>query len=275
MSDHYIISFCFQCEAVSSLNYVSGYVFDFCKADLDCLCSYLLDVDFSACFLSSDSGILLSHSPTYEAMHLYIPKVHLKSRNSPKWFDSEIRHHLNCPHTLRRKYNSHPTPHQLSKLKFSEETLQKKMVSAKSEYEANLLKSFLPNNKTSMIYSSAMAFHQLSILIPALLVLIWIRLRYLMNTFIQCSPPVPSNFLLLDRPEPVSCLSDLTITTTEVYQGLSSLDPGKAMGCDGIGPKLLKHCALALYEPSHHFFPFVLHSSGMVYSPHTSHLLIW
>ena len=45
-----IISFCFQCEAVSSLNYVSAYVFDFSKADLDNLCSYLLDVDFSACF---------------------------------------------------------------------------------------------------------------------------------------------------------------------------------------------------------------------------------
>ena len=54
-----------------------------------------------------------------------------------------------------------------------------------------------------------------------------------------------------DRPKPVSCLSDLTITTTQVYQGLSSL---KAMGCDGIGPKLLKHCALALYEPFHHLF---------------------
>ena len=54
LSDHYIISFCFKCEAVSSLNYASGYVFDFFKADLDSLCSCLLDVDFSACFLSSD-----------------------------------------------------------------------------------------------------------------------------------------------------------------------------------------------------------------------------
>ena len=62
----------------------------------------------------------------------------------------------------------------------------------------------------------------------------------------------------------------------EVYQGLSSLDPGKAMRCDGIGPKLLKHCALALYEPFHHLFSFfALHSSGMAYSPHTYHLQIW
>ena len=66
-----------------------------------------------------------------------------------------------------------------------------------------------------------------------------------------------SNFELppaCDRPEPVSCLSDLIITTTKLYQVLSSLDPGKAMECDGIGPKLLKHCALALHEPFHHLF---------------------
>ena len=66
-----------------------------------------------------------------------------------------------------------------------------------------------------------------------------------------------SNFELppaCDRPEPVSCLSDLIITTTELYQGLSSLDLGKAMECDGIGPKLLKHCALTLHEPFHHLF---------------------
>ena len=32
-------------------------MFDFPKADPDSLCSYLLDVDFSVCFLSKDIGV--------------------------------------------------------------------------------------------------------------------------------------------------------------------------------------------------------------------------
>ena len=39
-----------------------------------------------------------------------------------------------------------------------------------------------------------------------------------------------------------------------MLKALISLDPSKAMGCDGIGPKLLKHYALALYRPFHHPF---------------------
>ena len=40
-------------------------------------------------------------------------------------------------------------------------------------------------------------------------------------------------------------LGHLSNTEEEVFH---SLDPSKATGCDGIGPRLLKHCALALYH---------------------------
>ncbi|MCG8625254.1 MAG: hypothetical protein MJE68_25055, partial [Proteobacteria bacterium] len=39
-----------------------------------------------------------------------------------------------------------------------------------------------------------------------------------------------------------------------MFDALSSLDPTKSSGCDGIGSKLIKHCALALYSPLHHLF---------------------
>ena len=55
-------------------------------------------------------------------------------------------------------------------------------------------------------------------------------------------------------PGPQSVLDDLLITESEVFQALSSLDPSKAMGCGGIGPRLLKHCALAVYQPFRHLF---------------------
>lgn len=48
--------------------------------------------------------------------------------------------------------------------------------------------------------------------------------------------------------------SDLEISEQDVYNVLSSLDHTKSMGLDGIGPKLLKFCALAIYQPLHHLF---------------------
>ena len=85
-------------------------------------------------------------------MLLYIPKVRLRCRQGPKWFDSNIRHRLNCLHTLRRKYNSHPTLHTLLKIKLLEEHLQTEVSSAKSAFESNLLKS-LQSNDCTKVYS--------------------------------------------------------------------------------------------------------------------------
>ena len=45
----------------------------------------------------------------YDAMEMHIPKVKLKSYKSPKWFKSDIRHCLNCLHSLRRKYPTEST----------------------------------------------------------------------------------------------------------------------------------------------------------------------
>ena len=43
----------------------------------------------------------------------------------------------------------------------------------------------------------------------------------------------------------------------DVFHALRSLD--KAMGCDGISPKLLRTCALALYQPLYHIFSLSLY----------------
>ena len=61
-----------------------------------------------------------------------------------------------------------------------------------------------------------------------------------------------------DLPQPMSTLSEVSFTELDVFHVLQSLDPSKAMGCDGISPKLLKNCALALYQPLHHLFSLSL-----------------
>ena len=52
--------------------------------------------------------------------------------------------------------------------------------------------------------------------------------------------------------------SHLEISNQEVFEALSSLDPTKAMGIDGISSRFLKNCAIALYEPLHHLFTISL-----------------
>ena len=53
-------------------------------------------------------------------------------------------------------------------------------------------------------------------------------------------------------------ISEITISELDVYKALSSLDTTKASGCDGISAKLLKHCAIALYQTLHDLFSLSL-----------------
>ena len=59
----------------------------------------------------------------------------------------------------------------------------------------------------------------------------------------------------------------------DVFEALSSLDTSKACGADGISPKILKHCAVALYQPIHHLFMLSL-SQHYLPMEWRSHLII-
>ena len=86
----------------NSFKQTTRYVLDFSKRDFDSLNSYLLDIDFTPCFVRDNincawqlfKGIIL------KATSLFIPKVKLKSHQPPQWFTPAIRHHLNRIHTI-------------------------------------------------------------------------------------------------------------------------------------------------------------------------------
>ena len=90
------------------------------------------------------------------------------------------------------------------------------------------------------------------------------------SVFTQSSFKIPP---LDDLPTPISGLSDISISEMDVFEALSSLDTSKAMGTDGIGPKVLKHCALALFKPIHHLFLLSL-SQDCLPIDWRSHLII-
>ena len=60
---------------------------------------------------------------------------------------------------------------------------------------------------------------------------------------------------------PESFIGDVNICDSDVFNVLRSLDETKAMGYDGISPKLLKQCALSLYQPLHYLFSLSLSQS--------------
>ena len=75
-----------------------------------------------------------------------------------------------------------------------------------------------------------------------------------------------------DLERPSSYLSEVSFSELDVICALRSLDPSKAMGYDRIGPKPLKNCALALYQPLHHLFSLTL-SQNYLPSEWRTHLM--
>ena len=261
-SDHFIISFIPQCNSPCHNNHKPMYVFNFSKADYDSICSFLLDVDFSVCLQSSNIEFIWAviKSVIYHAMCLFIPKFCLRSHQDPPWINSSIRHQTNCLRTLRRRFRSKPSPHIASKIDCIEKHLQQCIASAKSSYESQLL-SFIRQKGTSQVFKyirnitshnsipNAVYLHRTSAnndLEKANLFITYFHSIFTKSSF-QCPNP-----MLLAYPNSTIC--EIFITEDEVFQALTSLDPSKAAGPDGIGPKLLKHCALALYQPLHHLF---------------------
>ena len=55
--------------------------------------------------------------------------------------------------------------------------------------------------------------------------------------------------------------SNIVITTEDVHEALVSLDPNKAMGSDGISPKVVKYCADALCQPISYLFQLTITNS--------------
>ena len=81
----------------------------------------------------------------------FIPTITVRDNNQPLWSNPDIWHHIKCLRTFRRKYNNHPTEHNLANLEQSQQQLQLKISAAKSDYEHNLVSEFA-NNNNSKIY---------------------------------------------------------------------------------------------------------------------------
>ena len=251
LSNHYNICFNIVNCPSTSRRHSPLSVFDYSKGDYEGLCNYLLDIDYSLCLQSGSIEYVWSYLKhvILSGMNMFIPKRRVKHRHHPHWYNSEILHTINCLRTARKKFKS---PSNLLKVHALESHLSSLITTAKSDFECKLsvqpaskifsyIRSFLPSSSIpptvsldshtgSSNYEKATLFH---------------------SVFTQSSFQIPP---LETLPCPPSTLSDIGISELDVYKALSSLDTTKAGGPDGIGPKVLKHCASALYSPLHHLF---------------------
>ena len=239
------------------------YVFDFPKANYDGILSYLFDFDYTSCLQSHNVEFvwLTIKNSIYTAMDIFIPKVRLRHHQFPCWYTSELRHLSKCLLSSKKRFSKHPTPHLQLKINNLEADYCSKINQAKYNYEMHLVQSFA-GSCNGKIYDYIRSLSKKTT-IPSMVshdsssATSDTGKAELFNTFFHSvftnSPFSLPNMSSL--PLPSSCICTLKFSDSEA---LSSLDPTKSSGCDNIGPKLLKHCALALYTPLHHLFSLSL-----------------
>ena len=261
-SDHFKIKFSIPCSNPPKQKVTSSFAFDYSKADWDGLSSHLLDFDFSPFYLTSDLDTVWTclKQILIDSATLFIPKFKIRSTSNPKWFTPAIRHDLNCIHTLHRINKKHPTQINTLKLAKAEFRLQFKTASAKSNYESKLVHCFAHNN-SNKIYNYIKSLSSQKSFPPSMhlgstIVSTDIEKATLFNNYFHSVfsttpfvlPPISS------LPTPSTTLSDISITESDVFEALQSIDPTKATGPDGIGPHLLKFCSAAICSPLLHLF---------------------
>ena len=245
----------------------SQVIFDYSKANYPGLINFLSHIDFSICehLPDIDSIWHFIKNSIIRGMHIFVPKFKLKSSQSPKWFTSNIRHQIKCLRTLRKKYKSRPTEHNLLRIKTAEETLQANIQQAKANFEAKLVSNFAFSNDSkifqyvrnltksasipsTIFYDNTSASQDLD---KANLFN-----KYFYSVFSRSTYSLP-NFE--NMPRASVSLDSIYISEEDVYDVLLSLDPHKATGIDGISPAILKHCTSVLVKPLHYLFSYAIH----------------
>lgn len=272
-SDHFPISFSVLFNSPFTKPICSPqYIYNYSKANWDGLIQHLLDYDFTTLFHSNSIEFIWSSlkSIIISVSNLYIPKIRIHSHQRPKWFTQDIQHHLNQVHSLRKKFRSHPTTANKTRLDSSEKLLQQKMILAKTTFEENLVNKFTFNKDYHIFkYINYIISHKH---LPTTIHLnstfatsdsdkAFLYNRYFNSTFSSSSSSDPPS--LNSFPTTNQCLSSINISDSEVYEALLSLNPTKSMGIDKISPQILKHGAVALFQPIHHLFTQCLIQSSL------------
>ena len=95
------------------------HLLNYSKGDYEGLCHFLSTVDLSLCFQTEEIEFIWSslNNLIKDAIKKFAPTSPTSYNKQPTWFSSDIRHHIKCLRTLRRKLNKRPTDN--NKIKYA------------------------------------------------------------------------------------------------------------------------------------------------------------
>ena len=246
--------------------------FNFAKADWNGMLNFLTSYDFTSYFEMCDIESLWSYLKQiiFEAIHLFTPRVSSRSHERPKWFTSDLRHKLNCVHSLRRKQSKKPSANLQIKLADAELSLQKDMITAKAAFESSLIHNFATTNSNkifkyissvnkSCTLPTTMCFKDISESSDKGIAQLFNN--YFFSVYTDNCPLDFSIDALSNNNN--GYFNDVYFTPYDILNILSSLDFNKAMGIDRLSPKVLRYCAPALYLPIYHLFSQCFQQSSL------------
>ena len=268
-SDHCIISFnLFSTCSRNTSKVCHSPIYDFKKTDLDGLLSFLLDVDFDPLLNLTDIELIWSNLKDLilYSISLYTPQRHARPHLSPAWMNSSVRHQLNKTRSCRKKCKFNSSSQNVLRLSLAETRLQDEMAAAMASFENNLVSNFAFSNDSKIYhYIRSLSGH---VNLPD--TMYWDSISAqsdsdkanLLNKFfhsvftVDIEPATPDSSTI-----PASSLCSIDISLEDTFLALSSCDPSKAKGGDGIPPLILNQAAAALAKPVHHLFSLCLSKS--------------
>ncbi len=274
-SDHLIVSFSFMTShRPNTLIHEPHLVTDFSKLNYTDLADYIFNYDFSVCLYTYDVEVAWNHLRfiLHDAISQFAPKVMLKPRkNSPKWFNSGVRHQLNRTRHFRKNAKIHPTTANVNRLVREENYLHQLMSTSKINYKASLVEEFAYSN-SSKIYkyinnllkrgNLPETMHLESQLASSDLDKASLFNQFFKSVYTTSEKESNASQLLSSSPC-ANLFNDIQVTEQEVLTALCNLNPDKASGLDSIGPKILKNCCQGLYKVLHHIFCISLHTCSI------------
>jgi hypothetical protein len=259
-TDHKLLEFTLGIR-VERLKSKPRFVYNFKAANFDEVRSNLSTADFSDVYDASDVNVAWSaFCDTFvTVLDNLIPKVKVKDATAPAWIDGDVRHLKNKKETAWRRAKKSNLPHHWATFRKLRNKYKNLLAAKYNSYISSLGAMVGDNPKRFWSFfrcktqskSLPKVIHSGNVTASSPKDKAEMFNKYFFSVFSQPKvaqqlPDIPmSQHQLLGRIE---------VTEDDVLEILKNLDVSKAIGPDGISPRVLKECAHQIVSPLCHIF---------------------
>jgi hypothetical protein len=230
-------------------------------ANFDNFRDSLNEVEWDDCIVGNDPDLAVNNwtDKFLEVVNTQIPHKEVTVRpTSNKWYNGYLRKLCRKQRHDHKLWTQHQTPWAWVRYRSSRNTYHQEVDRLRQEHEDQLAKTLATETRTNpkkwwSVAKETMGNRKLSS-IPSMMSNNEVyttdeEKAKLFNDYflgVQSLPNQPENPTFEDQDTPDETIEMVTITNKDVDDALKCLDPNKAYGPDGIGPKVLKEGRPAL-----------------------------